>query len=249
MGQVLKAGDGLEFIALDILLLAAGETYEIQTGEREHALVILGGRCSVTGPGFEFSGVGARRHVFDGKPHTVYLPAGIHASVRGEGVVEIAVCTAPGSKARPAVHIPPEQVKEKSIGRDQFTRKAHIFLDETVQADHLFIGEAYVPPGNWASFPPHRHDFDRLPDEVDMEELYFFRFDPEGGFGLQRIYNDSRSIDAAVPVVHNDAALLPEGYHPVVNAPGYAMYYLWIMAGKTRRFLSSLDPAHRWIVK
>lgn len=76
------------------------------------------------------------------------------------------------------------------------------------------------------------HDFDRLPGEVDMEELYVFRFDAKTGSGLQRIYNDSRSLDTVVPVCHSKAALPPEGYRPVVNAPGYTMYHLWIMAGR-----------------
>jgi hypothetical protein len=49
-----------------------------------------------------------------------------------------------------------------------------MMVAEEVPADYLFIGEAIVPPANWASFPPHRHDFDDLPYEVDMEEIYFF---------------------------------------------------------------------------
>ncbi len=48
---------------------------------------------------------------------------------------------------------------------------------------------------------------------------------------------------------HNDVTLLPEGYHPVVAAPGYKMYYLWIMAGVQRKFISIQDPAHRWVAQ
>jgi len=43
--------------------------------------------------------------------------------------------------------------------------------------------------------------------------------------------------------------LIPEGYHPVATAPGYTMYYLWVMAGENRRFLSRQDPDHRWIAQ
>jgi 5-deoxy-D-glucuronate isomerase len=35
----------------------------------------------------------------------------------------------------------------------------------------------------------------------------------------------------------------------VVAAPGYKMYYLWIMAGVERKFISRPDPAHRWVAQ
>jgi len=122
-------------------------------------------------------------------------------------------------------------------------------LTDAFPAAHLFIGEAYVPSGNHASYPPHRHDFDNLPVEVDMEELYFFRFNPEQGYGIQKIYTDNRDINFTCTVKQNDTTLIPRGYHPVINAPGYTMYYLWIMAGQNhRKFLSVIDPDHKWIV-
>lgn len=81
-----------------------------------------------------------------------------------------------------------------------------------------------------------------------MEEIYHFRFDRPKGFGIQKIYTDDRAIDETITVRENDTVLIPRGYHPVVTAPGYSMYYLWIMAGKNRRFLSSVDPDHRWVL-
>ena len=38
-------------------------------------------------------------------------------------------------------------------------------------------------------------------------------------------------------------------YHPVVAAPGYALYYLWIMAGDGRQMIPHLDPAHAWVAE
>jgi len=82
-----------------------------------------------------------------------------------------------------------------------------------------------------------------------MEEIYFFRFNPEQGYGIQRIYTDDNSIDFTCTVKQNDTTLIPRGYHPVINAPGYTMYYLWIMAGQNnRKFLSVIDLAHKWIL-
>jgi len=163
--------------------------------------------------------------------------------------VEIAWTASPSTLKTAAYVITPEQVKEAHIGKENYQRDAVLMLTEAFPAQHLFIGEAYVPSGNHASYPPHRHDFDNLPVEVDMEELYFFRFNPEQGYGIQKIYTDDGSIDFTCTVKQNDTTLIPRGYHPVINAPGYTMYYLWIMTGQNhRKFLSVIDPQHKWIL-
>ena len=80
-----------------------------------------------------------------------------------------------------------------------------------------------------------------------MEEVYFFRVKPSQGFGLQRVYTDSRSLDEAYTVENDDTVVLPEGYHPVVAGPGYRLYYLWILAGRQRILRPRDDPDHQWL--
>lgn len=248
--RIVNPGDaGLQRIGFGLLNLRAGETYTLPADAKETALVFLGGAGSVRGKGFDFAHLGGRKNVFAGKPATVYLPAGNECAIQAETGLEIAVCQAPSNRQGAPRAILPGQVKEITIGKDNWKRVAYMLVDDDVAAHYLFIGEALVPPGNWASFPPHRHDKDDLPHEVDMEEIYFFRFDPPQGFGIQKIYTDSRSIDETISVRENDTVLIPEGYHPVVAAPGYSMYYLWIMAGVNRKFLSRQDPEHRWVAQ
>jgi 5-deoxy-glucuronate isomerase len=248
--RISTLGDGdLTLTEFGIINLREGEAYAAQTGASEVALVVLGGACAVSGDGFAFKGVGARRDVFSGKPHTVYIPRGKGYRIQADSDVELAWAASPSTLDTDAYMITPEQVKAPHLGKDNYQRDAHLILTDAFPAAHLFIGEAYVPSGNHASYPPHRHDADNLPVEVDMEELYFFRFNPAQGYGIQRIYTDDRSIDFTCAVQQNDATLIPKGYHPVVNVPGYTMYYLWIMAGsRNRKFLSVIDPAHQWLV-
>ncbi len=247
---IVSLGDGnLTLTEFGILSLKRGETYASESGAREVALIVLGGACAVTGDGFSFPSVGARQDVFSGKPHTLYIPCGRRYTVTAITDVELARAASPSDLAADPYLITPEQVKLAHIGKDNYRRDAHLILTDAFPAAHLFIGEAFVPSGNHASYPPHRHDFDNLPVEVDMEEIYFFRFSPQQGYGIQRIYTDDRSIDFTCTVEHNDTTLIPRGYHPVINAPGYIMYYLWIMAGrKNRKFLSVIDPTHHWIL-
>ena len=247
--RILNIGQAeMELTGFGLLKLSPGEKFSTTTGALEVALVILGGRCAVRGAGFDFPEVGERADVFSGLPYTVYLPAETQYEIVATTEVEIAVSESPTAKrGGQAVLIGPDKVKSLSIGRDNFTRQALIMLDDKFPSEHFFIGEALVPSGNWASFPPHRHEFDNLPAEVDMEEIYFFRFNPKGGFGVQKLYTDSRDIDVAYTVQENDTVAIPRGYHPVVNAPGYTMYYLWVMTGNTRGFINFKDPAHSWI--
>lgn len=238
----------IKLIEFGIINLQKGKEYSADSGNFETVLIVLGGSCSVSGESFKFSTVNARKDVFSGKPYTVYIPSGMSYTVKAGTDVEIAWTASPSTLKTKPYMISPEQVKDVHIGKENYQRDAYLILTEEFPASHLFIGEAFVPSGNHASYPPHRHDFDNLPVEVDMEEIYFFRFNPQQGYGIQKIYTDDKSIDFTCTVKENNTTLIPRGYHPVVNAPGCTMYYLWIMAGPNyRKFLSVTDPEHKWI--
>ena len=172
-----------------IVQLAQGTTYAGNTGDFEMAIVTLGGKFAAKGDGWEFAEVGGRKNVFDGKPHTLYMPRNTEFVITALTDCDFAVNESPASRdtARPTV-ITPEMTRTISIGRDNFTRAATIILDETFDSEHFYIGEGMIPSGNWSGYPPHRHDFDDLPGEIDMEETYFYRFDPPQGFGIQKVY-------------------------------------------------------------
>lgn len=239
----------MELTSFGLIQLADGTSYKGSTGDFEVALVLLGGKCSVKGRDFQFAEVGKRRNVFDGKPHTVYLPRHTDYEITALGDVDIAYNASPATRdtARPTV-ITPEECRTLSLGRDNFSRTATIMLDEKFDSEHFYIGEGMIPSGNWSGYPPHRHDFDNLPDEIDMEETYFYRFDPPQGFGIQKVYQPDGSIDETYTVKNNDTVAIAEGYHPLCGAPGYQMYYLWTMTGKVNRGLISYkDPLHSWV--
>ena len=248
--KVFDVGEyNMALTSFGLIQLAGGTSYKASTGDFEVALVLLGGKCSVKGKDFHFAEVGKRKNVFDGKPHTVYLPRHTDYEITALGDVDIAYNASPATRdtARPTV-ITPEECRTLSLGRDNFSRTATIMLDEKFDSEHFYIGEGMIPSGNWSGYPPHRHDFDNLPDEVDMEETYFYRFDPPQGFGIQKVYQPDGSIDETYTVKNNDTVAIAEGYHPLCGAPGYQMYYLWTMTGKVNRGLISYkDPLHSWV--
>lgn len=215
--KVFDVGEyNMALTSFGLIQLADGTSYKASTGDFEVALVLLGGKCSVKGKDFHFAEVGKRKNVFDGKPHTVYLPRHTDYEITALGDVDIAYNASPATRdtARPTV-ITPEECRTLSLGRDNFSRTATIMLDEKFDSEHFYIGEGMIPSGNWSGYPPHRHDFDNLPDEIDMEETYFYRFDPPQGFGIQKVYQPDGSIDETYTVKNNDTVAIAEGYHPL----------------------------------
>lgn len=241
---------GMNLTSFGLIKLAAGTSYRGDTGGFEVALVVLGGKCSAKGDGFGFAEVGGRKNPFDGAPHTLYLPRNTKYELTATTDIEIAYNASPASRdtAKPTL-ITPDMTRSFELGRENFTRRATVILDEKFESEHFYIGEGMIPSGNWSGYPPHRHDIDNLPDEIDMEETYFYLFNPPQGFGIQKIYTPDGRIDETYTVKNYDTVAIAEGYHPLCGAPGYDMYYLWTMCGQTNRgLISSMDPAHKWVV-
>ena len=237
---------GLKKSAFDILKLEPGKVYAGNTKGVESAFVILSGTCSISGEGFTFENIGSRKDVFSGKPTAVYLPCQTVYEVKAVTETEIGICSAESVLKSKPVLIKPEDVKEVELGTLNWSRKAYFIIDQGVDSQSLFLGETHLSPGKWA-FPPHRHDKDNLPEEVDMEEIYHFRVNPQSGFGIQLSYTDDRSRDDAYLVRNGDTVILPDGYHPACSSPVDSLYMLWFMAGDKRMFLSKPDDDYKWV--
>ncbi len=168
-------------------------------------------------------------------------------AVKGPAEVAVArVKAAPGFAAQPFV-VRPEEVGVKIVGRENWTREINDILVGDPRVSRMLIGETFNPPGNWSSYPPHRHEKDEPPDEVKLEEVYYFRLKPAQGFGVQRIYTDDRAIDETYALEDGDVTIMPRGYHPVAAAAGYRLYYLWVLAGMTPKMLPRAAPAPAWV--
>ena len=93
-----------------------------------------------------------------------------------------------------------------------------------------------------------QHAEDGVPDDQVQGAHHLGRLHPEDGWAVQRLYTDDRSLDERLLVGHGDTVLVRRGYHPVVTAPGYDLYYLNVMAGPGERaWRVTDDPDHAWI--
>jgi 5-deoxy-glucuronate isomerase len=229
--------------------------YKFDTGGDEAVLDIFGGTCTVNisagARSATYTEIGSRLNVFAGKPTMVYIPRDARVTLSADSeTFEGVVITAPARETYSPALVYPDEAQAKSVGKDNWQRNVVTSIGDNVQADRLIVGETTNPPGNWSSAPPHKHDRNEA-DEIYMEEVYLYKTNPSQGFGLQRVYTapgDKEPFDVTYAVQNNDVVVLPRGYHPVVAAPGYQLFYLWALAGEERKYGAwSDDPDHAWI--
>jgi len=221
--------------------LAAGARWDSLDRKRERCLVLLRGALRVGWNRRRYD-VGPRRDVFGGYPHAIYLPAGLAVHIEAIESSELADCRAP-SRARLAPRIVrPEDCGYEIRGGGNATRQIVDILQPSFPADRLMLCEVFTPSGNWSSYPPHKHDTDDPPREVDLEEIYYFRFPHPDGYGFQRVYNSRR--DDTLRVAHGDVVPVRDGYHPFVTAYGFDAYYLNVLAGDRRSMAATDDPRY-----
>ena len=238
---------GFEYLTLRVRKIPRGEKFSSETGARELGLVVLGGRCSVESTAGSWPAFGSRAHVFDGLPTALYLPVETEFTVRAETGCEIAFCFSRAEEKFPARLVTPEEVEVEVRGGANATRQINHILKPEFPAQRLLLVEVYTPSGNWSSYPPHKHDVHSPPDEVDLEEIYYYKIDRPEGYAIQRVYTQDGSIDETLTVRDGELVLIPEGYHPVVAAHGYNVYYLNALAGSARSMAASDDPAYAWV--
>jgi len=239
--------EGINLIGFNFLKLRTNESFNESLKDKELGLIILGGECSVKIGSETYSSIGERKNVFDGKAYALYIPGNKKYRIEAESECEIALCYAPWRDKGKITLIKPKDNICNFRGKENWSREVRDIIDSRIETEHLIIGETFNPPGNWSSYPPHKHEIHNPPEECKLEEVYFFKFSKPSGFGFQKIYTDDRSIDKAFSIEENDTVIIPKGYHPVAAAPGYSLYYLWILAGEERKLIPNDDPDHKWI--
>jgi 5-deoxy-glucuronate isomerase len=251
---------GWDYISFQLRHLTAGSAWASTTGDQELAIVVLSGSLSVNTEQGQWLHIGKRESVFNGLPYALYLPRRTSFTVTAETDCEYAVARAPADQDYQPVLVTPRDIDIEIRGGDQATRQINNIIPPGFPCQRLVVVEVYTPPGNWSSYPPHKHDIHKTDEvgkivEADLEEVYFYKLDRPEGFAFQRIYTAPESplhragfpIDAVLLARNNDAVLVPEGYHPVTSPPGYTTYYLNVLAGSAQTLANSEDPDYIWV--
>jgi 5-deoxy-glucuronate isomerase len=261
---------GWTWTGIRVLEVPAGGSTTVRTGPSEAFVLPLAGGLDVEVA--DENGVTLASYRLDGRT-SVFAAVTDFAYVGRESVVnltsargaEVALPSARCSRTLPPAYGAATDVPVEVRGAGNATRQVTNFGVPGVwdHADKLVCCELITPPGNWSSYPPHKHDRSE-PCPVVNEEIYYYRIagadqvtPSRDGFGYHRTYTGSEHVAAGLDVVDelvevrdHDVVLVPHGYHgPCIAAPGYPMYYLNVMAGPAdeRALAFCDDPAHGWV--
>jgi len=251
--QVTPASAGWEYLHFAARQMRQSEAWSFETGEHELALVVLSGICTVDSNRGKWCGIGRRASVFEGMPYTLYLPRQTRFTVTASSArLDFTCGWCLAEEDHPARLVTPADVQIEIRGGGNVTRQINKMIPPGFDCSRLVVVEVYTPSGNWSSYPPHKHD-QHIVDaqgnllEADLEEVYFYKINRPEGFAYQRIYTADQKLDELILVRDSHLVLSPQGYHPVVAAPGYHCYYLNMLAGSAQSLAASDDPDHAWV--
>ncbi len=225
---------GLEF---SLERPAAGETRR-ETPALETAWTLLRGTAELE---FASSRVRVqRRNVFDEPPTALHVAAGTAVAFRAiSSDVEWAVVrTANPRVFEPRLFSPADlqpEYRGAGLVQNACLRNVRLIFDRSGRPEaNLVLGEVVNYPGRWSSYPPHHHD---------QPEIYHYRFTAPEGYGHAELGDD------VVKVREGDTIVIPPGRdHAQVSAPGYGMYYLWMIRHLPGNPYTGFTfaPEHQW---
>lgn len=223
-----------------ILVLEAGETYRDADRDRERAYMLLDGAVRFRYGGHEVAA--SRGSLLDEGPWTLHASAGTQIEIAADRKCELVVERVPNAAEFPAHVYSPAETRSEEFGhgtmRETSTRTVRTVFDAATHSKSgMVLGEVVNHPGKWSSYPPHSHAH---------PEVYHYRFFPENGFGFSEVGDD------VYRVRNRDTVMIPGGVlHPQTAAPGYAMYYVWMIphlpGNKFGPDSRIFDPAYTWV--
>ncbi len=230
----------LKKVSFAIIQNSAPEVSPGSTEREESVLIIMSGHVRVSikeGPSGELN----RKSVFDEPPSAVYLPPYTNYNIEFIDESELALVSCPARGIFRPRFITAGYMRVRRLGEDTYRSNLTEILGEDSSAESLLVGETISDPGNWSSYPPHKHDVNSPNEESALEEFYFFKLSPKNGFGIIRVFDDQE--DNLRLIKNNQLVTIPKGYHSVAVIPDHQIYYLWVLAGDNRQVLKSVHTA------
>lgn len=205
-----------------VLKLAPGDSYD-SSAPTERAFLLMTGHVRFQwtgGNGAERAEV-VRSSLLDEEPTALHVPANVPVTLTAlDRETEIAIQAVRNDAAFPAKLWRPGDYRAERFGegtlQNTSTRTVRTIFDAADSPDYgMVLGEVINHAGKWSSYPPHDHA---------QPEVYHYRFFPEHGWG------HAEREDDVFKVRNGDSYAIPPGKtHSQCAAPGYTMYYIWMI--------------------
>lgn len=205
---------------MDFGILKLGKDQEDMNSEdKERVFLLITGEVKLSWE--NRTEVIKRNSCFDENPWVLHVPRGVEVKITGiSDDSEICVTKTTNDIVFDSKFYTNEECRSENRGqgtmKETSTRIVRTVFDySNASYSNLVIGEVIDYPGKWSSYPPHHHP---------QPEIYFYKFYPENGYGFCQLGED------VVKVKNNDTVkVIDDLSHPQTTAPGYAMYYLWVI--------------------
>jgi 5-deoxy-glucuronate isomerase len=224
-----------------ILILKMGESYKCSL-PLERAFLLISGQVTFKYEGEECKV--SRKCPLDDNPICLHVPQNIEVEITANNESEICIERCENEKIFDSKLYRAEDITTEVFGEgvlnDASKRSVRTIFDgKTSPLSNMVMGEVINHPGRWSSYPPHNHP---------QPEIYHYKMYPEQGFGISVLE------DEATVVCSGDTSLIvPGDTHSQVAAPGYAMYYVWMIAHlENDRWLPTtryFREQHKWLLE
>ena len=233
-----KAPDML--MDIGIQKIDAGQTVSIREAEKEAAFLLLNGKVLLKWK--EEERTASRHSLFDENPSVLHVPRDTQVWIEALEDAEVLIQKTMNPIFFHYRFYGPEDCISELLGENIWNDMARriirtVFDYKNAPYSNMVLGEVVNFPGKWSSYIPHGHD---------QPEVYYYRFDKDSGFGAGFIGDNVFKIE-------DDSALcIPGGpTHPQAAAPGYAMYYCWMIRHlENNPWVGRVnDPRHEWLLE
>ena len=223
-----------------LLVMEAGDTFTFHEPAKEVSWILIEGKATAA---FGDKSIEMDRpNPFDYQPWCLMICAGDSCTLTAQAHSEFYVQKTVNDQKFPAHLYTPDEI-------DTWRRGSNGELDGCMKRDvrtcydyenapwsNMVLGEVVSLPGKWSSYPPHAHP---------QPEVYFYRFEKPMGFGAGWVDGQIHELH------HNGCAIITEGTHQQVMAPGYACSYIWgirHLPGNPWEKTRIDDPTHAWLI-
>lgn len=224
-----------------ILVLKRGESYSCNLS-LERAFLLISGHVTYKWDNEIYNAL--RYCPLDDKPICLQVPKNVKVEIEAEMDSEICIERCENNNSFKSILYKPSDTKTEIFGENVLSDTSKrsvrtIFDGESAPWSNMVMGEVINHPGRWSSYPPHDHP---------QPEIYHYKMYPKQGFGVSIIENEATVIE------NDDTSLIfPNLTHSQVVAPGYAMYYVWMIAHlETDRWLPTtryFRKSHKWLTE
>lgn len=216
-----------------------GELLKLFQSEEEQAILLVQGKVHYLWEGREVMAV--RSGFIKEGPYCLHVSRNKKVIIQADEDSELLVQATENERNFDSRFYNPadcsDVISGKGLCEDKAVRCVRTIFDySNAPYSNMVMGEVISEQGGWTSYIPHHHP---------QPEVYYYRYERPEGFGACFIG------DHAYKVTDRSFSAIPGGLtHPQVSAPGYPMYYVWMIRHLENNPWTDRidDPRFEWLL-